>query len=81
MELLKVQWRAILSEVEAMNKKELVVREIERVPEPLLEEVLDFVRFLKTKRAQDKLGVSILSESSLQKDWLRPEEDKAWRDL
>ena len=81
MELLKVQRRAILSEVEAMNKKELIVREIERVPEPLLEEVLDFVRFLKTKRAQDKLGVSILSESSLQKDWLRPEEDKAWRDL
>ena len=81
MELLKVQWRAILSKVEAMNKKELIVREIERVPEPLLEEVLDFVRFLKTKRAQEKLGVSIPSESSLQKDWLRPEEDKAWRDL
>lgn len=79
--MLKVQRRAILSKVEAMNKKELIVREIERVPEPLLEEVLDFVRFLKTKRAQEKLGVSILSESSLQKDWLRPEEDKAWRDL
>jgi len=80
-ELLKVQRRAMLSKVEAMNKKELIVREIERVPEPLLEEVLDFVRFLKTKRAQEKLGVSIPSESSLQKDWLRPEEDKAWRDL
>ena len=81
MELLKVKWHAILNRVVAMNKKELIVREIERVPEPLLEEVLDFVRFLKTKRAQEKLGVSILSESSLQKDWLRPEEDKAWRDL
>lgn len=64
-----------------MNKKELIVREIEQVPEPLLEEVLDFVRFLKTKRAQEKLEVTILSGSSLQKDWLRAEEDEAWRDL
>lgn len=64
-----------------MNKKELIVREIEQVPEPLLEEVLDFLRFLKTKRAHEKLEVSVLSESSLQKDWLRPEEDEAWRDL
>ena len=64
-----------------MNKRELIAREIEQVPEPLLEEVLDFVRVLKTKRNQEKLEISLLSESSLKKDWFKPEEDEAWRDL
>ena len=64
-----------------MNKKELIAKEIEQVPETLLEEVLDFVRFLKSRRMQEKLEISLLSESSLKKDWLRPEEDEAWGDL
>lgn len=64
-----------------MKRKELLVRELEQVPEALLEEVIDFVRFLKAKHAREKLEVTLLSESSLQKDWLRPEEDEAWRDL
>lgn len=64
-----------------MNKKEMIAKEIEHVPEPILEEVLDFVRFLKSKRAQDKLEPTLLSESVLRKDWLRTEEDEAWGDL
>jgi len=38
-----------LGEVKTMSKKELLASEIEQVPEPLLDELLDFVRFLKTK--------------------------------
>lgn len=64
-----------------MNAKDLIIQEIDQVPEPILEEVLDFLRFLKTKQIQDKLATTLLSESALQKDWLRPEEDEAWRDL
>lgn len=64
-----------------MNKKKLIAKEIEEVPEPLLQEVLDFVRFLKNKCAQEKLETSLLSESSLKKDWLKSEEDKAWKNL
>ena len=64
-----------------MNKKELIAKEIEQVPEPLLEEVLDFVRFLKSKRAKDKLETTLLAESALRKDWLRTEEDEAWGNL
>ena len=64
-----------------MTKRDLLVREIEEVPEPMLEEILDFVRFLKVKGAQEKLEITLLSEPSLQKDWLKPEEDEAWRDL
>lgn len=38
-------------------------------------------RLPKTKRAREKLEASLLSESSLAKDWLRPEEDEAWQHL
>jgi len=64
-----------------MNRKQLIAKEIAQVPEPLLEEVLDFVRFLKSKRVQEKLETSLLSESSLKNDWLSPEEEKAWQHL
>lgn len=63
------------------TEKELIVSEIEQLPESLLEEILDFIHFLKTKATKGKLETVIVSESSLKKDWLRPEEDKAWQDL
>lgn len=64
-----------------MDGKEILIRELEGLPEPILQEVLDFVRFLRTKATRERLGTALLSESSLQKDWLRPEEDEVWRDL
>ncbi|MDZ4872109.1 MAG: hypothetical protein CLLPBCKN_001497 [Chroococcidiopsis cubana SAG 39.79] len=38
-----------------MNTKELLLQEIEQVPEAILDEVLDFLRFLKTKNEREKL--------------------------
>ena len=64
-----------------MSKKELLMHELERVPEPLLDEVLDFVHFLKTKFVKQRLDIAVASESSFKKDWLRPEEDEAWQSL
>ena len=64
-----------------MGEKEAVVHEIEELPLSLLQEVLNFIRFLKTRVAQERLETALLSETALQKDWLRPEEDEAWRDL
>jgi len=64
-----------------VTKVELIVNEIEQVPESFLEEILDFIRFLKIKSKTNKLETMIASESSLKRDWLRPEEDEAWRDL
>lgn len=64
-----------------MGEKEVLVREIEDLAGPLLQEVLDFVRFLKMKVGQQGLETALLSESALRKDWLRPEEDEAWGDL
>jgi len=64
-----------------MDKKEFLLSEIEQIPEPFLDELLDFVQFLKTKTIKERLATAIASESSLKKDWLRPEEDEAWRGL
>jgi hypothetical protein len=65
-----------------MNCKEEIIREIEHIPAPLLSEVLDFIQFLQQKHlSTEKLETVGLSESSLQKDWLAPEEDKAWQHL
>ncbi len=64
-----------------MSKKELLLNEIEQVPESVLDEVIDFVHFLKTKIIKEKVDIAIASESSLKKDWLKPEEDEAWQSL
>ena len=64
-----------------MSKKDVLMDEIGRVPEPFLDEVLDFVRFIKAKIIKEKTDITIASESSLNKDWLSPEEDEAWQNL
>lgn len=64
-----------------MSKKELLLSEIERVPESFVDEVLDFIRYLKTKTIKEGMETLITSESSLAKDWLKPEEDQAWQNL
>lgn len=64
-----------------MTEKEIVMREIDDLPAPFLREVLDFVRFLKSKAAREAFETALLSETSLRKDWLSPEEDEAWEDL
>ena len=64
-----------------MNKVEIIKSEVEKLPEPLLDEVLDFVHFLKGKIISTQMATAFASESSLKKDWLRPEEDEAWQNL
>ncbi|MBL1177190.1 DUF2281 domain-containing protein [Pantanalinema sp. GBBB05] len=64
-----------------MSAKDSLLQELEQMPEFLLEEILDFVQFVKAKHVSEKLGNSLLSEAALGKDWLKPEEDEAWQDL
>jgi hypothetical protein len=40
----------IVIEILTMTIKEQLLQEIEKVPEPLLQEVLDFIQFLQNKR-------------------------------
>lgn len=64
-----------------MTKREEILQRLNKIPDSLIEEILDFIEFLKTKAVKERFEVTFLSESSLAKDWLRPEEDKAWQDL
>ena len=59
----------------------MIQKEIDVFPEPYLEEILDFIYFLKVKASKKGMEASILSESVLAKDWLSPEEDEAWKNL
>jgi hypothetical protein len=64
-----------------MSGKDSIIKEIDRLPESHVEKVLEFIRFLKTGNSREKSGIAVASESSLKKDWLRPEEDQAWQNL
>ncbi len=64
-----------------MTTKEALLKEIDAVPEPLLDEVLDFIQFLKAKLPTEARNTALASESALRKDWMKPEEDAAWGDL
>jgi len=54
---------------------------VENVHEPYLVEVLDFVRFIETRTLDEKMELAIASETSLKKDWLKHEEDEAWKEF
>jgi hypothetical protein len=64
-----------------MNNKEQLLKEIEDVPEEKIQEIIDFVRFLKAKQREEEFGITLVSEPSLARDWNKPEEDEAWSDL
>jgi len=64
-----------------MTEKELLIKEIEQIPDEFLEELEEFLRFLKMRALEGNCGPALLSESALRKDWDRPEEDEAWKDL
>jgi hypothetical protein len=64
-----------------MPSKQMLQKEIDALPEELADEVYDFVKYLKSKQLKEKMETTLLSESSLRKDWLSAEEDEAWQNL
>ncbi|EOD01716.1 DUF2281 domain-containing protein [Caldisalinibacter kiritimatiensis] len=68
-----------------MINRETIVKKIEKLPPHLLQEVADYIDFIIYKRSKYKNfkvdDITLASEKSLAKDWLRPEEDEAWEDL
>jgi hypothetical protein len=63
-----------------MSKKEIIVQELEGVPEEDFDALLDFIHSLKCRDGEDA-APRLPAESSLMKDWPSPEEDAAWADL
>ena len=65
-----------------MNIVEEVKKEIKQLPDNLILEALDFIKFLKLKNNINNIPETmLLSEQNLSKDWLKPEEDEAWKNL
>ena len=64
-----------------MSTRELIIKEVENLPEPLQREVYDFARFLREKAGDESFNGLLLSESALRKNWETPEEDAAWANL
>jgi hypothetical protein len=54
-----------------MSVKEIIKNEIDKLPENLLSEVLDFIRFLESKKERAMLAMvsQELSTASFQKIW------------
>ncbi len=64
-----------------MTKKQALINEIEKLPDPIIEELLDFINYLKSRKLRQTYNTLLVSEPVLKKDWLKPEEDEAWKDL
>ncbi len=65
-----------------MSVKEMIKKEINKLPESMLVEVYDFVRFLETKKERELLSQAAqkMSETSFGKIWDN-EEDSAYDKL
>jgi len=57
-----------------------LIREIESLPPQIVEEVYNFISFLKIKNTE-RSDITLASEKALAKDWFLLEEDLAWADL
>jgi hypothetical protein len=64
-----------------MPDKALLLRGIENLPPSYLNEVVDFVEYLKQKQVKNIPPAMAMSEAALAKDWNSPEEDAAWAGL
>ena len=64
-----------------MSTRELIEQEVARLPESVQAEVLDFVRFLRSKKEDETFNGLLVSKSVLARNWNSPEEDAAWANL
>ena len=63
------------------TEKDAVLQEIEELPDELITDALEYIRRLRVQAAIHRSETAVASEAVLAKDWLRSEEDEAWRDL
>ena len=64
-----------------MANRAVLLREIETLPAACLDDVVDFVAWIKHRKLQQMPEPMLLSEAALSKDWHTPEEDEAWAGL
>jgi len=64
----------------SMGKRELIARELDRLPERDLDKLLAFMRAINETHSDAAMPM-FAAETALAKDWLSPEEDSAWGNL
>jgi hypothetical protein len=64
-----------------MSTRELIIEELQSIPEPQLGEVLNMLKAIKSRHQNPSLETYLLSEATLAQDWMKPEEDEAWQNL
>lgn len=64
-----------------ISKIDQIIEELNQFPEKFLDEIFNYVKYLKGKLIKENMETAIMSESSLKKDWSRPEEDEVWQNL
>jgi hypothetical protein len=67
-----------------LERKKLL-DEIKKLPDGLLDEIYNYLQYVKFKTLHKKqteiIETAFASQDILSKDWLKPEEDKAWENL
>ena len=64
-----------------MTNRAILQQEIETLPIACINEVVDFIAWIKQRKLSQIPETMLLSEASLSKDWDTPEEDEAWASL
>jgi len=64
-----------------MSNRAVLLHEIETLPVNCINEVVDFVAWIKHRKLSQIPETMLLSETALSKDWDTPEEDEAWASL
>jgi hypothetical protein len=63
-----------------MSLAELAYQELQRLPQPIVQEVIDFIGYLEQKHGIDDAGLMIAQSESLSRVWDNAEDD-AWNDF
>ena len=61
--------------------KNIIIEELKDISDEFANEILDFIKFKKIQKKFEKIHTHLASENVLAKDWMKPEEDEAWKDL
>jgi hypothetical protein len=64
-----------------MTAREVIIQAIADLPEDYLDDLAHYVETLRRRAALRTVPTALASEAVLANEWLRSDEDEAWRDL
>jgi len=64
-----------------MTAKESLLQAVEELSPEYLDDLAEYARRLRLKAVHQNVPTALASQDVLAQDWLRPEEDEAWKDL